>query len=166
MTPTYEQIASWLDGYFQAVAAHQGRPETVVRLRDYFAADLEFRMYTAVGSEFMSTPLGREQLLLSFVHPGLMEEITPAYYVIDVKEMRAVVQFAIVFRDEQSGKEWPQKQASAHYHLRSDVSGVAPGGLQIAKIQYWTEPFAEEFKPVFEQWERGRAEALARFRPQ
>jgi hypothetical protein len=157
VTPTYDQIASWLDGYFQAVAAYQGRPETVVQLRDYFAADLEFRMYTAAGSEFMSAPLGRAELLVSFIHPGLVEKITPNHYVIDVQEMKAVVQFAIVFRDEKSGKEWPQKQASAHYHLRSDASG----GLQIAKIQYWTELFTEEFKPMFEQWERGRAEALA-----
>jgi hypothetical protein len=161
VTPTYEGIASWLDGYFQAVAANQGRPETVVKLRDYFTADLEFRMYTAVGSEFMSAPLGREQLLVSFVHPGLLERITPDYYVIDVKQMKAVVQFAIVFRDEESGKEWPVKQASAHYHLRSDAAGDAPGGLQIAKIQYWTELFNQEFKAMFERWERGRAEALA-----
>ena len=83
--------------------------------------------------------------------------ITPNYYVIDVNAMKAVVQFAIVFRDEKSGREWPVKQASAHYHLKSD----ALGGLQIAKIQYWTELFTEEFAPMFEQWERGRAEALS-----
>jgi hypothetical protein len=158
VTPTYEQVASWLDGYFRAVGTYQGRPETVVQLREYFAADLEFRMYTAIGSELMSAPLTREQLLVTFVHPGLVERITPRYYVIDVKAMKAVVQFAIVMYDEESGKEWPVREASAHYHLRSDASGK----LEIAKIQYWTELFGPEFRPMFEQWNRARDEALAK----
>jgi hypothetical protein len=157
VTHTYEQIASWLDGYFQGVNTNQGAMESVAELRKYFADDLEFRMYTAAGSELMSSPLTREQLLMSFVHPGLLEKITPNYYVIDVDAMKAVVQFAIVFRDEKSGSEWPVKQASAHYHFKSDASGE----LRIAKIQYWTEIFTEEFGPMFERWERARAEAMA-----
>jgi hypothetical protein len=157
VTHSYEQIASWLDGYFQGVNANQGAVECAMELRKYFSDDLEFRMYTAAGSEFMSLPLTREQLLVTFVHPGLLEIITPNYYVIDVDAMKAVVQFAIVFRDEKSGREWPAKQASAHYHLRSDASGE----LRIAKIQYWTELFTEEFRPMFEQWERARADALS-----
>jgi hypothetical protein len=68
-----------------------------------------------------------------------------------------VVQFAIVFRDEKSGRQWPVKQASAHYQLTSEASGQ----LRIAKIQYWTELFTEEFGPMFEQWERARAGALS-----
>ncbi len=157
MAHSYEQIASWLDAYFRGVNANQGSLESAQQLSKYFSDDLEFRMYTAAGSELMSSVLGREQLLMSFVHPGLLERITPNYYVIDVSAMKAVVQFAIVFRDEKSGREWPLKQASAHYHLRSDASG----DLQIAKIQYWTELFTEEFGPMFEQWERARAEALS-----
>ncbi len=94
---------------------------------------------------------------MSFVHPGLLERIAPNYYVIDVDAMKAVVQFAIAFVDEKSGREWPVKQASAHYHLKSDASGE----LRIAKIEYWTELFTEEFGPMFEQWERSRAEALS-----
>jgi len=161
VTPSYEQIQSWLDEYFKAVVDYQGRPETVERLRDYFAPDLDFRMYTSVGSETMSAPLTRDKLLLTFIHPGLIERITPRYYVIDVDKMVAAVQFGIVMYDEESGKEWPVKEASAHYHLRSDASGR----LRIAKIQYWTEIFGEAFKPFFQRWGQAQAKALAEYRP-
>ncbi|MBN1628781.1 MAG: hypothetical protein JW990_03360 [Thermoleophilia bacterium] len=162
MSHSYEDIVDWLDGYFRAVNDHQGAAQSVVKLREYFSEDLEFRMHTAAESEFMSAPLTRQQLLISFVHPGLVERITPNYYVIDTRTMKAVVQFSIVFGDETTGREWPAKEASAHYHLSSD----AEGRLQIATIRYWTEIFGDEFRPMFEQWERGRGEVLAEVGPE
>jgi hypothetical protein len=158
MTSSRDRIAGWLDDYFQAVNTHQGAVETVAKLRAYFADDLEFRMYTAT-SPHMSVPLNREQLLLTFVHPGLVEQITPKYYVIDPEALTAVVQFTLLFRDESSAREWPARQASAHYHLREEAAGE----LVIAKIQYWTEILTEEFGTMFEQWEKARTDALAAF---
>ena len=158
MAYSREQIAQWLDDYFEGVNRNQGALEVVARSREYFSDDLEFTMYTATSPE-MSVPLTREQLLMTFVHSGLLESLTPNYYVIDVTAMRAVVQFSIAFRDEGSGREWPVKQASAHYQFES----TATGGLRIAKIQYWTEVFDEEFRPMFELWRRARAQALAEF---
>lgn len=158
MSSSRDQIAAWMDEYFQAVNSHQGAVESVVKLRTYFADDLEFRMYTATNPR-MSAPLNREQLLLTFVHPGLVEQITPKYYVIDAEAMKVVVQFALSFRDEISAREWPARQASAHYELKEG----AAGGLVIARIQYWTEILTEEFGTMFEQWERARTEALTAF---
>jgi len=161
VAPSREQIADWLDGYFEAVNSNQGALEVVGRSRKYFSPDLKFTMYTATTPE-MRRPLNREQLLMTFVHPGLHERLTPNYYVIDAEALRAVVQFSLVFRDEASGKEWPVKQASAHYQLESGPSGE----LLIAEIQYWTEIFGDEFRPMFQLWHRARDEALTESKSQ
>jgi hypothetical protein len=154
-----EQISDWLDEYFRAVNQNQGGPELVAGSRRFFAEELEFWMYTTNSVAGMPLPLSREQLLLSFVHPGLHETITPNYYVIDVDTLKVVVQFQLAFRDVESGIEWQPRQASAHYHLKAD----ADGGLQIAKIHYWTEVAQDDFEPILALWARGRERALCDF---
>lgn len=158
MTYTRDQIASWLDAYFEVVNSHQGEVESVVELRKYFADDFVLWMYTTVNRP-IDPPQTREQLLLSFVHPGLLEELVPNYYAIDVTTMVAVVQFAIIFRDLNAGRDWPTLQASAHYHLRPDGAG----GIQIGRINYWTQRFTDEYRPMFELWWSTRDKALAEF---
>lgn len=154
MEPTYEAIAEWLDGYFAAVNKNQGPIETVVNLRDYFTPDFRFVAYTVRPEK---EPLSREELLLLFVHPGLQEDLTPNYYVIDVKRLIAVVQFEERFTDRSSGTSWPPVQASAHYHLVTDKDR----GLRIKNIQFWVETFTDAFVPMFQIWEKRRQEALA-----
>jgi hypothetical protein len=157
MTYSRKEIASWLDPYFDNVNSHQRDVESVAALRKYFSDDFDFCMYTS--RNFSSKPLARDQLLILFIHPGLLEKLIPKYYVIDVDSQVVVVQFEIRFRDENSGKEWPPRQASAHYHLKPDGAG----GIEIKKIQYWTETFTEEFDTMFEQWGRARDVALVEF---
>ncbi len=159
MTQTHAQIASWLDEYFEAANAKQGPVESVAELGKYFAKDLEFWMYTA--PPFITLPLSREGLLMTFVHPGIYEKLIPKYYVIDTDSMVAVVQFELRFRDEESGKTWRPLQASAHYHLRAD----AHEDIRIAKIQYWTESHADgdDFESLFQLWNSAKEEALVEF---
>jgi hypothetical protein len=157
MTYTREQIAKWFDAYFESVNRLQGSMETVPGLRKYFTDDFEMWMYTAVNRPVAAQ--NREGLLLSFVHPGLHEQLTPNYYVIDVASMVTVVQFSILFSDQESGQEWPVLEASAHYHLRP----ARDGGLVIGKIQYWTSRFTDEYRPMFELWWRTRDAELAKF---
>jgi len=154
MEPTYEGIAEWLDGYFAAVNKNQGRIETVVNLREYFTSDFEFRMYT--GRLSAQQGLSRDELLLLFIHPGLQEELSAQYYVIDVKRLIAVVQFKVQFTDRSSGTSWPPIQASAHYHLALDKDR----GFRVKKIQYWTETFTDAFVTLFQTWEARRQEVL------
>ena len=158
MPHTREEIASWLDAYFEAVNSYQGTLESVAKLRKYFSDDFEFWMYTSRNRP-SAPPLTRDQLLMLFIHPGLLEKLIPKYYVIDVDSRVAVVQFEIRFCDENSGKEWPPRQASAHYHFKPDGTE----GIQIGKIQYWTETFTEEFDSMYEQWWRAKDEALVEF---
>ena len=153
---TYESAKEWFDRYFEDVNAQQGPIETVPKLKKYFAPELEFWMYT--GRASLKCPLSRDGLLVLFIHPGLRERLTPQYYVIDVNRMIVVVQFEIRFVDENSGTNWPPRQASAHYHLTVDEND----GLSIKKIQYWTETFPPDvFASMYEAWEEYRTKALS-----
>jgi len=149
---TYEIISKWFDVYFEQVRKNQGDLATVPNLKRYFASDFEFIMHTA-PSHSPGKTMSRDALLMSFVHPGLHEDILPRYYVVDVKQMVVVVQFEIRFRDEPSGKNWAPIQASAHYHLAVDDHR----NLMIRKIEYWTEALPED---IFEVWAQRRNEAL------
>jgi hypothetical protein len=151
---TYEMISKWFDIYFEQVRKNQGDLETVPNLRKYFASDFEFIMNTA-PSQSPGKPMSRDALLMSFVHPGLHEDILPRYYVIDIRKMIVVVQFEIRFSDEPSGKNWAPIQASAHYRLTVDEHR----NLAIRKIEYWTGALPED---IFEVWAQRRDQALTK----
>jgi hypothetical protein len=97
----------------------------------------------------------RDALLISFIHPGLQEDIEPRYYAIDMKRMIVAVQFEIRFADEPLEMKWAPLQASAHYHLAIDGSG----NLKIRRIYYWTEALPGD---LFEIWAKRREEALTK----
>jgi len=148
---TYEGVLKWFDDYFEDVRKNQGDLETVPNLKKYFTSDLELTMYTAPsGKKSMS----RDVLLISFVHPGLQEDIIPRCTIIDLKKKIVAVQFEIRFSDKVSGKEWDPVQASAHYHLTLDENK----DTKIRRIDYWTEALPED---IFEFWSKYRDEALA-----
>jgi hypothetical protein len=152
MELTCENVMKWFGGYFEDVCRNQGDLETVPKLGKYFTSDFELMMYTA-PSPPPTKPMSRDALLMSFVHPGLHEEIVPRCYVVDVKQMIVVVQFEIHFSDKPSGKNWPALQASAHYHLSADENKE----LKIRRIHYWTEALPGD---IFEYWTKRRDEAL------
>ena len=152
MELTYEGILKWFKDYFEDVRKNQGAIETVRNLKKYFAPDLELLMYTSPSSPPVKS-MSRDALLLSFVHPGLQEDINPKSYVVDLKQMTVAVRFEIRFFDRPSGKEWPPLQASAHYHLFLDMNKE----VQIKRIHYWTEALPGD---LFEFWGRHRDEAL------
>jgi hypothetical protein len=154
MEITYENIVKWLDGYFNDVRKFQGDIEKVLNLKKYFTDDFDLTMYTP-PSQPVKKVMSRDALLVSFVHPGLQENITPKYYVIDIKQMIAVVQFEIQFSDKPTRKKWNPVQASAHYHLKNAKNG----DLIISKIQYWTERLPEG---IMEIWAARRTEALTK----
>jgi hypothetical protein len=154
MELTCENVVKWFDCYFEDVRTNQGNLETVPKLGKYFASDFEFRMYTG-PSPSPGKPMSRDELLISFVHPGLHEEIIPQYYAVGLEQMIVAVQFEIRFSDEPSGKKWPPLQASAHYHLLIDQNKE----MKIRRIHYWTEALPGE---IFEYWARRREEALTK----
>ena len=152
MEITRENILKWFDGYFEDVRKNQGDLKTVPNLKKYFTSDFELTMYTAPSAP-PAKSMSRDALLISFVHPGLQEDVVPQYYVVDLKQMIVAVQFEIRFSDRPSGKKWPPLQASAHYHLTVDNNK----DLKIRKILYWTEALPAD---LFEYWGKYREEAL------
>jgi hypothetical protein len=151
---TYENVAKWFDNYFEDVRKNQGDLETVPSLKRYFAPELELTMYTAPSSSGKAV-MTRDALLISFIHPGLQEDIAPSCYVIDIRQKIVAVQFEIRFSHRPSGKKWDPVQASAHYHLNLDRKG----DLRISRIHYWTEAIPGD---IFECWAKERDEALNR----
>jgi hypothetical protein len=149
---TYDEIAQWFEKYFEAVCKYQGSIDTVSNLKEYFSADLELLMYTAPSSP-PAVSMSRDELLISFIHPGLQEDIVPRNYAIDTKKLIVAVQFTIHFVDKPTVRKWPPIQASAHYHLIVDANRE----LKIAKIFYWTDKLPED---LFGIWGERREEAL------
>jgi hypothetical protein len=150
---TYEEILKWFEGYFEDVRKNQGDLNTVPKLKKYFTSDLELMMYTSPSAPPVKA-MSRDALLLSFVHPGLQEDIVPKCYVVDLKQRIVAMQFEIHFYDKPSGKDWTPLQASAHYHLVLDEKQE----LKIRRIHYWTEALPSD---LFEYWSKHREEALA-----
>ena len=137
MEVTYENIVKWFNTYYQDFNKSAGPLKTARNMEKYFTPDLQFWPYNMSGTR---EPKSREELLLSMIHPGLHEELTPREYVIDLKRMVIVVQFQLQFTDEPSGRIWPAKQASCHYHLTLDKNK----DLKIKKIVYFTERASSE----------------------
>jgi hypothetical protein len=148
---TYESISKWFDRYFEDVRKSQGSIETVPNLKQYFTADMELMMYTSPAPP-PRKPMTRDALLISFIHPGLQEDIVPECYAIDLKQLIVAVRFEIRFADQPSGMKWAPLQASAHYHLVEES-----GQLKIRRIYYWTEALPGD---LFEIWAKRREEAL------
>ena len=155
MELTYENVVKWFDGYFKAFNKNAGPLQTVPNMEKYFTPDLQFWPYNMAGPK---QPASREALLMTMVHPGLHEELTPREYIVDLKRMVVVVQFQLQFNDEPSGKVWPPWQASAHYHLVADKKDF----LKIKKIVYFTEAHsADDSAGLMDLWKQYREKALA-----
>jgi hypothetical protein len=153
MGMTYNGITKWFDDYFAAFNQNAGSLATAVNMKRYFTDDLEFWPYNQPGQK----PLSREGLLMTMVHPGLHEHLTPIEYTVDLKQMVVVVQFQLQFSDQPSGRVWPPKMASAHYHLVVDKNNQ----LQIKKILYFMEQRPPEESSYRELWIKYREKDLA-----
>ena len=152
---TRENVINWFTNYFGSFNKYAGPLKTVPNMEKFFAPDMEFWSYNMANAERPST---REDLLRSMVHPGLHEELTPQYYVVDEKEKIVVVQFQLQFNDEPSGTVFPPRMASAHYHLIEDENKE----LKIKKILYFTEAMPrDEPNTLMELWAKYREQAYA-----
>jgi hypothetical protein len=153
MEITYGNIVKWFDAYFDAFNRKSGPLKSSLQMKKYFTPDLEFWAYNQPGDR----PLSLASLLMTMVHPGLNEQLTPREYVVDMKQMIVVVQFQVQFSDQPSGKVWPPKQTSTHYFLTVDEDDE----LKIKKIVYFMEHRPPSEGGYRELWARYREQALA-----
>ena len=158
MELTYENVVKWFDDYYEAFNRNAGPLKTVPNMEKYFAPELEFWPYNMPKT---TQPSSREDLLRTMIHPGLHEELTPREYVVDLSRLVVVVRFMLQFNDEPSGKVWPGKEASCHYHLKQDENG----DLKITKIVYFTERASDDEAAgqaeMMELWHKYREQAMA-----
>ena len=157
MELTRENAVKWFDNYFDSFNQNAGPLETVPNMKKFFTDDFTFWPYNMPAGS-VPMPSSRDQLLMTMVHPGLHEHLTPRDYIVDPQLMVVVVQFQLQFIDEVSGNKWPAKQASAHYHLVPD----AETGFKIKMIKYFTESSAPETtSPTMrELWKKYKDKAL------
>lgn len=154
---SYENAVKWMDDYFAAFNRYAGPLESIPNLLNFFTPDMEFWSYVFPAGS-VPRPSSREQLLMTMVHPGLHEHISPVEYIVDLKQMAVAVQIKLQFTDEPSGKTWPAKQGSAHYYLVPDNET----GFKIKKIQFFTEASAPETTSptTRELWKKYKDQAL------
>ena len=153
MKITYDGILKWFEAYFAAFNKNAGPLAGVVKMKSYFTDDFEFWSYNQPGER----PRNREALLMTMVHPGLHEHLTPLEYAVDLKKLIVVVQFQVQFSDHPSGQVWPAKQASTHYHLLLDKDNEP----KIKKILYFMEHRPPEESDYRKLWEKYREKEMA-----
>jgi hypothetical protein len=131
MELTYENMVNHMDAYFADYNRYGGDPKTLPNMLKYYNPDIKLYSYNPKDEK----PLSLERILQAMTHPGLHEEFTPNYYVVDVKKKIVVVQMKNQFTEEAINKSYPAKEMSVHYHLEQDKNG----DVKINKILFFTE---------------------------
>lgn len=145
MELTYDNMLKYMKDYFDAFNKYGHDPETIDRMNDYFAPDLEFTPYVAgIGHT-----KGRDaflQILLS--HPSGLEQLTPEDIAIDERRKVAVVQIKAEISDSKTGEMLVTKRYYVRYPLVLDENNT----IKIKKIELFWEvlpPGALEIDDVF-----------------
>jgi hypothetical protein len=128
---TYENMVKHMDAYFADYNRYGGDPKTMPKMLKYYTPDIKLYSYNPKSEE----PLNLERILQAMTHPGLHEEFTPNYYVVDEKSKVVVIYMQIQFTEVAIKKTYPAKQASIHYHLLLDSKGE----VKFNKILFFTE---------------------------
>ena len=146
MELTYDNIVKWMKDYFHAYSNYGQDPETVHRMHDYFAPDLEFIPYIAALRKDMTS---RDTFLqVTSSHPSWYETLTPEDITVDEKRGVAVVLFRLEVIDRKTGEVVVKKRAMSHYQLVLDENKT----IKIRKIQFFWEvlpPGVPEFYDLF-----------------
>jgi hypothetical protein len=131
MQLTYNNMVNFMDNYFKDYNTNASDPKTLSNMLKYYTPDIQLFSYTLRAGR----PSNLDKILQSMLHPGLHEEFTPNYYVVDVKRKIVVVQMLNQFIEEAIKKSYPPKQLSVHYHLAHYQNRE----IKINKILFFTE---------------------------
>jgi hypothetical protein len=127
---TYDNMVKWMDNYFADYNRYGGDPKTLPKMLKYYTPDIQLFSYT-----LHAEALNLERILQAMTHPGLHEEFTPNYFVVDVPKKVVVVQMQNQFWEEDSGKRYPPKQLSVHYYMVHDQNQ----DIKFNKILFFVE---------------------------
>ena len=128
---TNNNVIKWFDAYFKDFNQSNGDPRTVRNMKKYFTPDMQFISYILN----VKRPESREGLLMTMVHPGLHEELIPQEYVVDIDRKAVAVRLGCRFKEDATGKVFPESLVACHYYLVQD----AKGDIHIQKILFFAE---------------------------
>jgi len=131
MELNYENMVKFMDTYFEDYNKYGGDPKTLPNMLKYYTPDITLTSYTLHPEK----ELDLERILEAMTHPGLHEEFTPNYYVVDEKRKVVVVQMKNQFWIEATKKIFPPKQLSVHYYMVQDEKKE----VKFNKIRFFVE---------------------------
>ncbi|MBN1191888.1 MAG: hypothetical protein JXA46_19205 [Dehalococcoidales bacterium] len=147
MELTYDNMVNHMNTYFADYNRYGGDPKTLPNMLKYYTPDIRLHSYNPRSEE----PLTLQKILEAMTHPGLHEEFTPNYYVVDEQRKVVVVQMQNQFTEEAINKSYPPKQLSVHYHMVQDENG----DIKFNKILFFAEASQpEEGKKILEMMRR------------
>jgi hypothetical protein len=149
MEPTYDDIRQFMMDYFVTFNKYGQNPDTIHRMDDYFAPEVEFMPYVA---QVIKTR-GREEfykVLLS--HPSGFEKLTPEDIVVDEKRKIAVVLIRAEISDSHSG----ELLVSKHYFVRYPLVLDEHNSLKIEKLQLFWEVLPTGMMEIDDVFSRDR----------
>ena len=145
MELSYDAVVKYMKDYFEVFNTYGQNPETIHRLDDYYAPDVEFTPYVAGIGHCNS----REEFYrVLFSHPSGYEKLTPEEIVVDERRMMAVVLIKAEISDSKTKEILVTKRYFVLYPLEPDEDNT----LKIKKIQLFWEvlpPGATEIDDVF-----------------
>ena len=145
MELTYDTIVKYMENYFDSFNKYGRDPETIHRLDDYYAPDLEFTPYVA-GIGHTANRDDFLQVLLS--HPSSIEKLTPEEIVVDERRKIAVVLIKAEISDSKTGELLVSKHYFVLYPLVLDENNT----IKIKKVLLFWEvmpPGAMEIDDAF-----------------
>ncbi len=148
MELTYENMVNFMNQYFADYNRYGGNPDTLPNMLKYYVPEIELHSFTLNAVR----PFFLEGILGAMTHPGLHEEFTPRYYVVDEKRKVVVVQLKNQFTEEAINKSYPAKELSVHYHLTQDENN----NIRVSKILFFTEPRSPDEANVMELMKKYR----------
>lgn len=147
---THEEIARWIEEYFEAFNQYGQDPDEIHRMDDYFAKDFVFNPYIA----HVGKVAGRDnwyKVLTS--HPSGIERLTPEDLVIDEKRQTFVAQIKTDLIDRDTQELLLTKRYLARYPLVEEE-----GKMKIERLDFFWEILPEgalEIDDVFDRdWRR------------
>jgi hypothetical protein len=152
---TRDTVTRWLEEYFDAFHKNQGPIDSVQKMRKSFTPDFEFWPFNMPPGS-VPLPSSLDTLLMSMVHPGLHEHITPLDFVIDEGKMTVAVFAQIQFTDEISGTTWPARYAGAFMYFTLDENQE----LKVNKIRYFLENRPPGEATYRDLWQKYREQEL------
>jgi hypothetical protein len=150
MRLTYDQMAQWIDEYFEAFNKYGQDPDEIYRMDDYFAKDFVFNPFIA----YVGKVAGRDNWykVLTSHHSGI-ERLTPEDVVIDDKRQAFVAQIKTDLIDRDTNEIVLTKRYLARYPLIEEE-----GKPKIERLDFFWEILpagALEIDDVFERdWKR------------